>query len=238
MNFYALRNKLPFLRKNSPETASLEEISVFPLPRVVLFPGSVLPLHIVEEPYKRMMEDLLESKKSLAMGSLGGHPEGELLPGTICGGGAVGLVMAYPDGRKDIFVEGQSRFKIVKCLQQKPYIRALAEKIPDVPYHSEEEEQADHHRLSSLVRRWIFLSPDLEDRFIDYVPFFARSHQLADFIAFSFIPTLSEKQKLLETVERKKRVGRIASYLEGEIRKLEGYSPERLNPFGPRAVLH
>ncbi|MDO8520425.1 MAG: LON peptidase substrate-binding domain-containing protein [Deltaproteobacteria bacterium] len=210
--------------------SDLEEISVFSLP-MVLFPGSVLPLHIVEERYKLMTDDLLETKRELAM-----H-KGEFLPGTICCGGQVVLLAAYPDGRKDIFVEGRSRFQIVKCLQETPYIRALAKRIPDIPYGSEEEQTSDHQKLSMLIRRWIFLSPDLEDRFIDYVSFFSKSHQLADFIAFSFLPSLEEKQRLLETVERKKRVVKIVSYLEGEIRKLESRS-DLQNPLSPPYLLH
>lgn len=236
MDFKKWRNKLNFQKKISEKGDNLEEISIFPLPRIVLFPGSVLPLHIIEEPYKLMTDDLLETKQSLAMGI---KADGvDIVPGTICGGGDIGLVTTYPDGRKDIFVEGRTRFKIVKCLQQKPYIRALAERIPDVPYHSEDEEKADYQKLSALVRRWIFLSPDLEDRFIDYVAFFAKSHQLADFIAFSFIPSLAEKQELLEMVERKKRVAKISDFLEGQIQKLETRSRPVVNPFGPPRTYH
>ncbi|HEY8427238.1 MAG TPA: LON peptidase substrate-binding domain-containing protein, partial [Sandaracinaceae bacterium] len=35
----------------------LAALPIFPLPSVVLFPGSVLPLHVFEPRYRAMMED-------------------------------------------------------------------------------------------------------------------------------------------------------------------------------------
>ena len=44
----------------------LADLPVFPLPRVVFFPGSTLPLHLFEERYREMMEDCV-SKGPMAM---------------------------------------------------------------------------------------------------------------------------------------------------------------------------
>ncbi len=43
--------------------ASKNTISLFPLPGIVLFPGTNLPLHILEEKYKKMISRCLESDK-------------------------------------------------------------------------------------------------------------------------------------------------------------------------------
>ena len=39
----------------------LARLPVFPLPRVVFFPGTALPLHLFEPRYTEMIEDCLES---------------------------------------------------------------------------------------------------------------------------------------------------------------------------------
>ena len=39
----------------------LARLPVFPLPRVVFFPGTALPLHLFEPRYTEMIEDCLDS---------------------------------------------------------------------------------------------------------------------------------------------------------------------------------
>lgn len=37
-----------------------DEIPIFPLPNVILFPGMILPLHIFENKYRDMIDDLID----------------------------------------------------------------------------------------------------------------------------------------------------------------------------------
>lgn len=208
--------------KNS---SSLEEVYVFPLPNSVLFPGTILPLHIFEERYKLMMNDLLEKKISLAMSHAKSKPDGGLVPSTVCGAGKVNLLSSFPDGRKDVFVQGQKRLKLVKIIQETPYIKALAEPVPDIPFDTLEEENKYHRELLTLVKRWIFLSPELDDSYIKYVDLFSSPHYLSDFIASAFLPTGEEKQNVLEMRERKKRVETIMSFINGIVTQLSQKKP-------------
>ena len=45
-------------------------VPVFPLPDVVFFPDTTLPLHIFEPRYRRMTEDALRSDRLIAMAVL------------------------------------------------------------------------------------------------------------------------------------------------------------------------
>ena len=47
-----------------------KRLKVFPLPSVVLFPGSAAPLHIFEPRYRQMVKDALESDGVFALGQL------------------------------------------------------------------------------------------------------------------------------------------------------------------------
>ena len=207
--------------KHQPDKKRVEEVCVFPLPNVVLIPGNVLPLHICEDRYKQMTEDLLTTSISLAMSLAKQGTEGKTKNSTICGAGTVKVMEEFPDGRKNIFVEGLRRLRIVKYLQESPYIKALAETVPDIPFDSETEEKESLARLGHLSKRWIFLSRDLPDAYIPYVDLFTRPHLLPDFIGFHFLPSSDEKQRLLETVEQKKRVEKIILFVEDNIRRLE-----------------
>lgn len=215
----------------------LEEVCVFPLPNTVLFPGIALPLHIFEDRYKLMTEDLMNSKINLAMSFAKSNQEGNLKPSLICGAGSIGLLQNFPDGRKDIIVQGHKRLKIVKYIQTKPYLKALAEAIPDEPFISPDEEKAYHQKISGLARRWVFLNPDFSDEYIRYVDLFLNPHSLADFIGFYFFPTTIEKQKLLETISRKERVNSVMNFLYAKIAQLEIANQRNSVDFKPK-VLH
>ncbi len=46
------------------------EIAIFPLPNVVFFPHTLLPLHIFERRYRQMLADCLAGERRLAMALL------------------------------------------------------------------------------------------------------------------------------------------------------------------------
>lgn len=232
-----------FAKKPVVNKGELEEVCLFPLPQVVLLPGSVLPLHIFEDRYKIMTEDLMKNDSILAMSLLRTLPKmGKPLPSHICGAGKINLIHEYPDGRKNIYVEGMKRVKIIKILQEKPYLKALAECLPDKPFESVLEEQKNLEELLLLTKRWVFLKKELDDEYLKYVNLFSQPHQLADFIGFNFVPLIEEKQILLETVCRKTRVDKIKNFLTAEIGQLEKIASTNIKPLvrqpGERTYLH
>ena len=51
----------------SPLEAALEEMPLFPLTQVVLFPHAFLPLHVFEHRYRALVADCLKSHKVFAV---------------------------------------------------------------------------------------------------------------------------------------------------------------------------
>ena len=49
------------------ETEEAQEVAVFPLPRVVMFPATRLPLHIFEPRYRALVSDALARDRRIAM---------------------------------------------------------------------------------------------------------------------------------------------------------------------------
>ncbi len=114
--------------------AALEEIPVFPLPRVVLFPRAVLPLHIFEPRYRTMLKDALETHSVIAVALAGpvdakGNPT---LPRVI-GGGVIVEHHQLPDGRSNVVLHGVGRISIDELPFVPPYRRAKAQILHDTP---------------------------------------------------------------------------------------------------------
>ena len=213
----------------NPE-AILFEVNIFPLRNMILFPGALMPLHIFEDRYKAMTEDSLAKRIPIATSH---DPDVDIIvPGMICGGGKVTVVDEFPDHRKNILLEGNSRYRIKKILQEKPFLKVMAEKIEDVPFVNAAVESSYLEKLTVEVKRWIFSNPNLDDGLLNYIFIFEKPHQLADFIGGHFLPSLSLKQKLLEEPDQAKRVIFIHEFLSEQLKKFALMSEMQPGLFG------
>ena len=118
-----------------PATTLPSEIPLFPLPEVVLFPGTTRPLLIYEPRYREMVADALGTNKIIGMVLLrpGFEKDYEGRP-PVYGFGCAGIIEEYEkfsDGRYAILLRGLTTFRIVSEDQRKPYRLARIEAMPD-----------------------------------------------------------------------------------------------------------
>ncbi|MDE8650530.1 LON peptidase substrate-binding domain-containing protein [Novosphingobium album (ex Liu et al. 2023)] len=93
----------------------MARISIFPLPGVVLYPGLQLPLHIFEPRYRAMVSDALVRDRRIGMIQPQRPHEGAPLFEIGCLG-RIGEVEALEDGRFNIILEGEARFRVLREL--------------------------------------------------------------------------------------------------------------------------
>lgn len=108
------------------------KLSIFPLPGAILFPGLQLPLHIFEPRYRELVGHALAKDRLIGMiqpqRSRDGAPLYEI--GCI---GRIGDVEALEDGRYNIVLDGEARFRVIRELEVKtPFRQVEAEVIEDV----------------------------------------------------------------------------------------------------------
>jgi Lon protease-like protein len=90
-------------------------ISIFPLPGAILYPGLHLPLHIFEPRYRAMVTDSLARDRRIGMIQPQRGGEGAPLYSIGCLG-KIGEVEALDDGRFNIVLEGEARFRVLREL--------------------------------------------------------------------------------------------------------------------------
>ncbi len=106
-------------------------LSIFPLPGAILFPGLQLPLHIFEPRYRALVSDALVRDRRIAMIQPKGTTEGAPLFGIGCVG-RIGDVEALDDGRYNIVLEGEARFRLLREIDvSTPYRQVEGELLPD-----------------------------------------------------------------------------------------------------------
>jgi Lon protease-like protein len=114
-----------------------ERIPLFPLPGVVLLPGTLLPLHIFEPRYRAMVADALSGDRTIGMAMMKpGWERAGRNPAIYPVGGAGRIVDSeeLPDGRYDIVLQGEFRYRVLEESAPAPYRVARVERIPSVSF--------------------------------------------------------------------------------------------------------
>jgi Lon protease-like protein len=100
---------------------------IFPLPNVVLFPNSNLPLFIFEDRYKQMVHDCLKGDRYLSVALLKKGWEqqsGTPRPHTIAGFGRIVHATRQPNDCMDIVIQGMGRIEMTAFHDDRAYLRA------------------------------------------------------------------------------------------------------------------
>ena len=106
-------------------------ISIFPLPGALLFPGLQLPLHIFEPRYTAMVKDALARDRRIGMIQPQRPQEGAPLFSIGCLG-KIADVEAMDDGRFNLVLEGEARFRVLRELDAvTPFRQVEAELLAD-----------------------------------------------------------------------------------------------------------
>jgi len=106
-------------------------LSIFPLPGAILFPGLQLPLHIFEPRYRELVGSALAKDRLIGMIQPQQSREGAPLYDIGCVG-KIGDVEAMEDGRYNIVLDGEARFRVIRELEvSTPFRQVEAELIDD-----------------------------------------------------------------------------------------------------------
>ncbi len=218
-----------------PSSPDIQELPIFPLPNVVFFPGTVLPLHIFEPRYSQMVADALEGNRQIGMALLqpGWEKKQDETPEVFDIGG-MGLITQYKqleEGRYNILLSGRHRYRIMEFIGEAPYrvarVRLLQEVIPS--------SQEMNEISTELVRGFRELNeanaqPGLEPDVIEKLDF----PTLVNSICSSLNLSVYDHQQLLEMNILKVRATTILGILRRQMsRKLVVSQFRHLQPTDP-----
>jgi ATP-dependent Lon protease len=134
-------------------------IPLFPL-SLVLLPAMPLPLHIFEDRYKEMMDEIIEAdgEFGVVLAKDGG------IVNIGCTATVVNVMRKYPDGRLDLVAAGQRRFTIESLDEDKSYLRAHVtyfddEDLRTVPSDLQNRASATFRKLMAIERPSVTLEP-------------------------------------------------------------------------------
>ena len=134
-------------------------LPIFPLPDVVFFPETELPLHVFEPRYRELVSDALDSERTIGIQLLDPtrpfDPEGRAGVFEI---GCAGQIVDYEpldDGRSNILLKGLFRYRIGTERSGKPYRVAEVEEMPIVPLPREGPATPSPKEMRRLLKQMI-----------------------------------------------------------------------------------
>ena len=203
-------------------------LPLFPL-GTVLFPGVLLPLHVFEERYRRLVRDLLvlpEGDRRLGVVAIReGHEVGA---GGVRALHEVGCVARlrrvepYADGRFDIVTTGSQRFRLHRLSEPgragaAPYLEADVELLGE-PAGDGADSVADQVAQAYADYR---LALDSDADPLEADPHEVDPGTLSYLVAAGMVLDLGEKQRLLEAADTVARLRAEAALLHRETGLLE-----------------
>ena len=192
-------------------------LPLFPLPNIVLFPRSVLPLHIFEERYKAMTRRSLKGDRQIAMALLrpgwekSYHARPAIDP-VVC----VGSILTHEhrsDGTYNCLLQGLKRAKVISETGGEPYRRGLLRPLIEIPATP----SASAMLRDRLVELFTTPANPLSAMGLQFRRLLSTSlpiADIADLAAFTFLDDVALKQSFLVELDVTRRVERLIESLE------------------------
>jgi Lon protease-like protein len=203
--------------------ASDPVIPLFPL-SIVVFPGHMVPLHIFEERYKKMIEDCAQDEAdSYQPFGISYENDGDVAQ-IGCAVTVTRITERYDDGSFDVMCRARSRYRTVEVLGEQPYMTGRVE------YFGDDDGDVDP-ALQELVKQRFRSLVDLaaEEAGAHIVDGEGTQEEAAKGLeegdAFAVAQRMglepARKQRLLEMTTENARLQHLAAYLEELLPVLE-----------------
>ena len=211
-------------------------VPLFPLPNVVLFPKTPVPLYIFEEKYRTMIRDAVAGDKELVIALLKTGSESSFSNlSSVHSIACLGHIESYEeleDGKYNIVVVGTQRVRIIREVQHSPYQLVEVEKIEDVEYDARTSELEErHNHLGGLFAKFTELATGVNQQAMELMPQMD-FESLVNMVAMTLNLAIDQKQSLLEIDEPSERCDMLIPILQQQletlmlVRKFEHIKPE------------
>ena len=218
-----MTDKQPSLDFGSRELPEI--LSILPLFDATLFPKMVVPIVIMQRESIQLVDEAMSKDRTIGLIlSRNSEVKSKYIPDDLYKFGTTALILKMAkneDNRAQLLVQGLGRFKVKDFIKGKPYLQARVENLQDIETKSKEID-ALMVNLIGLFTKVVEFSPGLSPDILSMAKSIQVPGILADMITSIINSTLEEKQKVLETLDIKKRlqeVTRLVNY-QLEILKL------------------
>ena len=211
------------------------------LPNATLFPQALLPLHIFEPRYRRMLKDALNSDRMFIVAMQKANRVRET-PAVVAGLGLIRVAVDNPDGTSHLILQGMTRVELTDVVRYKPY------RVQQIrPLQAAPTDSVMVHALLAKVRDLVterialgftFPFPVTKGsgkkatrkmtikQIVSYLDKLHDADQVADLVSCALLSGAAQRQTILETVDVEPRLKHLIHFLMAEIKQHRKDNPQ------------
>jgi Lon protease-like protein len=200
-----------------------DEVPVMTLPNTAFFPQALMPLHIFEPRYRKMLRDVLISNRLFAVAGLDLDHATDAFepPHKIASVGIIRACQKNDNGTSNLLLQGLCRVEVVKILRDEPYRKIRIRALSSEAGATAGENQALRRELARLLNIKLKLAASGSAEMAAFLKTVDDPEAFVDIAAFSLCEDASLKQKLLETLDVHHRLELFGRQLRVDIEKLK-----------------
>ncbi len=198
-------------------------IGILPIRNAVSYPGTVAPLAIGRKASKALLANIKPNKSIIGLVTQrNSETEAPNFKDIYSIGTAASVlnIIKMPQGSIHVIVHSLARFKIIKPVAKKPYLKAKVQLLKE-KVRMTKKLQALIVNVRQAANRVITLSPSVPEEASFLLENIEDPSSLADFLAANLSLPIAEKQKLLEELDATKRLEKISLALANQLEVLE-----------------
>ncbi|WP_324288280.1 endopeptidase La [Pseudoxanthomonas sp. SL93] len=196
------------------------DLPVLPLRDVVVFPHMVIPLFVGRDKSMRALEQAMEADKRILLLAQKSAETDDPAAADLYTVGTLAQVLQLlklPDGTIKVLVEGTTRVQVSNVVERDGSLYGQGEEIESSDGREPREIEAVARSLMSLFEQYVKTNRKLPPELLQTLAGIDEPSRLADTIAAHLGVRLSDKQRLLETIEVGERLELLVGFVDGEI---------------------
>ncbi|RYF30714.1 MAG: endopeptidase La, partial [Comamonadaceae bacterium] len=198
----------------------LLDLPVLPLRDVVVFPHMVIPLFVGRDKSMRALEQAMEADKRILLLAQKSAETDDPAAADMYSIGTLAQVLQLlklPDGTIKVLVEGTARVNVTEVGEREGSLYGRGVEIESSDLREGREVEAVARSLMSLFEQYVKTNRKLPPELLQTLAGIDEPGRLADTIAAHLGVRLSDKQRLLETIEVGDRLELLVGFVDGEI---------------------
>jgi Lon protease-like protein len=195
------------------------EVPVMALSNVVLFPHSLLPLHIFEPRYQQMLNYCLDGDRMFSVALIRQgveEPNSVADVHPVAGVGLIRACVGSDNGTSNLVLQGLARVRLLDWAQEYPFRIAEIELVQS-ELNNEIQADALGAKVKELCGRIEQLGLPVPANVLEQMQRIEDPEVLADVVAAAFVGEAHQRQQLLEANDVAERLRLLIQLLRGQL---------------------
>ncbi|OUX42479.1 MAG: endopeptidase La, partial [Proteobacteria bacterium TMED261] len=190
-----------------------------PLRDIVVFPNMIVPLFVGRDKSIKALEEVMKTNKKIVLITQKNPEMDDPSENDLYSFGCESKILQLlklPDGTVKVLVEGINKVKILQFKNDKDFLKSTYETVEDI-IDDKESLLAFSIALVRKLEKLTTLNKKVSFEVTSNLKDQKEPSKIADHIAGQLNISISEKQKLLETLNLKSRLDKILEHVDKEI---------------------